>query len=292
MYEKPIESSPMPGHLRDQTGKTPPEIREPIPVSKSTRVEPVSHVVPTTDGIALWRLMSETYRDRRLANEKLERENELKRQQQPRSKQYKQREYQANYEEDKLNLSAKSEASQKDTYSQLIHNIRLAQLEIPDDKVHTPKPTQYEDYNDGVLRVHQCMTKKVFSVIDSTPIKHVAALFHKQHISGIPVIHYLSHQLVGMITISDIIAQSYNSDTVSTFQTQGGFFEQKSLAILDQPVKELMQHHVINVDPYFPVKDACTLMVENNIHRLVITDNGKVKGMFTTFDATRLLSQL
>src|SRR5690606_34149851 len=131
----------------------------------------------------------------------------------------------------------------------------------------------------------------VISVIDSTTIEQTASLFNKKKITGIPVVHYLSKRLMGIISTTDIITHIFEGKVISTFNTDGTFFRQDTLAILERPVKDFMNPDVITVSPYTSVKEACKIMSENNIHRVIVTENDKVKGVFSSSDVVRLLAK-
>ena len=71
---------------------------------------------------------------------------------------------------------------------------------------------------------------------------------------------------------------------MSSFQTQGTLFMQDSLAILSKPVSLYMNEKVIQVSKDCKVKEACKIMNEHNIKRLVVTEDMRVVGIFSAED--------
>lgn len=50
---------------------------------------------------------------------------------------------------------------------------------------------------------------------------------------------------------------------------------------------EMCTHKTIEVSPDISVKDAAALMVKNNIHHLVVIEDGSIKGIVSSIDIIR-----
>jgi len=50
---------------------------------------------------------------------------------------------------------------------------------------------------------------------------------------------------------------------------------------------EMCTHKIIEVSSDLTVKDAASLMVKNNIHHLVVTEDGSIKGIVSSIDILR-----
>ncbi len=173
----------------------------------------------------------------------------------------------------------------------LIQRLSNANIDVDPALLEEGENNEIEPSGD-ILKVSDVMTKNVVSVIDSMTIEQVASIFNKRRITGVPVINYHSKQPIGIISMSDIISHIFDDGFVSTFPIEGNnMFQQDTLAILDKPISELMHTEIIEISTDTTVKDACNLMIENDIHRVLVTQNNKVKGIFTSFDAVRILAK-
>jgi CBS domain-containing protein len=80
---------------------------------------------------------------------------------------------------------------------------------------------------------------------------------------------------VGLLTAGDIIAKVVA--------------KKKDLATIQ--VKAVMSSPLVTVDKKTTGEDALRTMVEYDVRRLLITDNGIIVGIFTTSDITKLVPQ-
>jgi CBS domain-containing protein len=87
-----------------------------------------------------------------------------------------------------------------------------------------------------------------------------------RHFGGAPVVDADGH-VVGMISLWDLI------DASGT-------------------VGDEMTPHVIALDASATVFQAAKLMLADNIHRVVVLEQGRLVGMVTTFDLVRALASL
>ncbi|PKL74744.1 MAG: hypothetical protein CVV27_18950 [Candidatus Melainabacteria bacterium HGW-Melainabacteria-1] len=140
------------------------------------------------------------------------------------------------------------------------------------------------------LNVGDVMTRKVVCVLESTTIEQVASICNRRGITGVPVVD-AKQSLIGIVTMSDIMRQLLDQKSLSTYAAQGGeVLEQKALAILDEPVRNYMHRKVVTVSPETGVSEACQLMMQHGIRRLVVARGDLVRGIFSAKDAVRVLS--
>lgn len=259
-------------------------------IGRAGGVSPVSAVsinASSIDGVEMWRYMSEVYKERRL---KKEREKEKQLQSNITSVENKDQGFQNNYESDSINISS-NKTHDKELMDVIMEKIWLANLDVNPNIVN-PLDEELKIPDDGVLRVGNVMSKNVISIIDSTTVEQIASLFNRNKITGVPVVHYLSKHVVGIVTMSDVIKHLLSKEIISLLHTEGTFFKQESLAILDKPAKEIMQKDVITVPADLPIKDVCKIMSEKQIHRVIITNNSdKLLGIFTSLDLVNLFAE-
>ncbi len=276
--EKKEEQMPV---FKADTLETEEDLIQPVAsVSGVSSVAPVSSNFSSIDAIGMWRLFSERLKNRRLGQ--FANQNQLN------PSQNNQPEFQDDYEQDNILISG-ADKSRK-FLDNLLEKLWYANLEVEPERLHKIEEEEYKHPDDGIIRVSDVMCKDVTCIIESTPIEFVASIFNKKHITSVPVVHYLSKHLEGILTMSDIVFHIFNEKPVSTFHTEGSFFRQDSLALLERPVSHFMQKNVIQITPDATIQEACKLMAEKEIHRLIVTKSNKVRGILTTSDITKFIA--
>ncbi len=280
------------------------------------RVDPVSYAIPkanavsairggigSMDAVEQWRSFSEQLRERReiadRAKQQLDNRSEPPNtttaptarssatpQRPPQDQQF-----QRSYEQDMVNLSSQADIS---TWG-LQKYLSEVRDPVPDEHLktyETPAELPEEDHYDiDDLQVKDVMVRKVVCILESTTLEQVASICNRRGITGVPVVNQ-NKGLIGIITMSDITKEIFSQAAVSSFASQEGgeILEQQSLALLDLPVREFMHRKVITAPPETTVREACRIMMENNIRRLVIARGDMVKGIFSAKDAVRVLA--
>ena len=276
------------------------------------RVDPVSYAIPKAsavsairggiggiDPIEQWRSFSEQLQERReiaaRAKQQLDQEQPAPQQrpspQTTAQRQPQDQQFQRSYEQDMVNLSSQTDVS---TWG-LQKYLSEVRDPVPDEHLktyETPEELPEEDHYDiDDLQVKDVMVRKVVCILESTTLEQVASICNRRGITGVPVVNQ-NKGLIGIITMSDITKEIFSQAAVSSFASQEGgeILEQQSLALLDLPVREFMHRKVITAPPETTVREACRIMMENNIRRLVIARGDLVKGIFSAKDAVRVLA--
>lgn len=295
MYEKNIvgtyfkeEQFPT---FKTDAGKEPPAISPVSRLGGVSSLAPISGLVSVHDPLDQWRSFSERLRERRLSHEGLQ--NQPIQQQARRSGpiQAPDQQYQKAYESDMVNIS--SQGSQHDPlYMNLQRYLSLVNHPIPDEEKRAYVIGDDEEHTnpDGRLRVGDVMTRHVVCVLESTSIEQVASLCNRRGFTGVPVIN-ANRALIGIVTLTDILNHLFEQKSLSTYaNTTGEILEQQALAILEEPVRNYMHRNVVTVSPSTPVKEACQLMMQQKIRRVVVTKGDVVKGIFSAQDAVKVLA--
>ena len=278
------------------------------------RVDPVSYAIPKAsavtairggiggvDAVEQWRSFSEQLRQRREIAERAKQNLDAAPRQSPpaqpqqspaaNSNQKQDKRFQRSYEQDMVNLSSQSDVT---TWG-LQKYLSEVRDPVPDEHLktyETPDEVSDEDHYDiDDLQVKDVMVRKVVCILESTTLEQVASICNRRGITGVPVVNQ-NKGLIGIITMTDITKEIFSQAAVSSFASQAGgeILEQQSLALLDLPVREFMHRKVITAPPETTVKEACRIMMENNIRRLVIARGDVVKGIFSSKDAVRVLA--
>jgi CBS domain-containing protein len=103
------------------------------------------------------------------------------------------------------------------------------------------------------------MTKDVITVQPTLPVKKLAAVLIKNHISGVPVADKRG-KIVGVVSEADIIAKK------------------------GKQVRSIMNGNVISVSEDTPVEVIAQIMTTHKVKRLPVMTNGKVVGIVSRAD--------
>jgi CBS domain-containing protein len=112
--------------------------------------------------------------------------------------------------------------------------------------------------------VADMMSQPVLTVTTVDVVGPIRDLMLDGRIHGVPVLD-AKGGLVGIVTSSDLV-------------------EEWSPA---QGVETVMSDRVVTVSPHATLADAARLMLQEQIHHLVVVDRAKVVGMFSSFDLLR-----
>jgi CBS domain-containing protein len=255
-------------------------------VSSVRPVSAAADPVHFADALEQWRYMSEKYRDQRLAREKAAKPGKTDA---PQVDLFSETDFQHDYENDMVSISGTKEKKYKEQ-EKILQRLSSANLEIVPELIVEPEELEIEPQN-GILTVADVMTKDVISVIDSMTIEQVASIFNKKKITGVPVVNYHTKELTGLISMSDIISHLFEGGMAFALHEENNALIPETLTIMDKKVSDLMKTNILRVSATSSIKDACNLMLENHIHRVLVTKNNRVQGIFTSYDAVRILAK-
>lgn len=171
------------------------------------------------------------------------------------------------------------------------HHLREVTHALPDDH-HGIFETMHElesDEHVGWLRLDQVMTRRVVCIRETVTLEEAASLCNRRGLSGLPVVDD-QNRLLGTISLKKVIHDLFAPEALSHFAAHGGVLETEALEMLDQPVSQHLEPHLLTLPPDTPLNQACRQMSEQGCERLVVTVDGVIKGLFTSRDAVRVLA--
>ena len=118
--------------------------------------------------------------------------------------------------------------------------------------------------------VKEAMKVNLVSVTPATPVIEAAKLMKQRKIGNVIVTQ--DNQPIGILTESDIIKK-----VVAEGKNPG-----------DILVKEVMSTPLLTIDPYLTLEDAVEKMNKCNLRRLPVIENGKLIGIITLKDISRM----
>jgi len=123
--------------------------------------------------------------------------------------------------------------------------------------------------NKGNVLVREAMKANPFTVKPKTSVKEVAIIMKDKGIGNCIVV---SDKPLGIITESDIIKKVVA----------------ENLKASEVNVEDIMSSPIIVIDPYVPLEEAMKMMGKCNIRRLPVVEKGKLIGIITNKDISKI----
>lgn len=120
-------------------------------------------------------------------------------------------------------------------------------------------------------QVRDIMVRNVVTIEHDKSAKDVAILLAEKEISSLVVIK--EGIPIGLVTERDLTRKVSTSDKKSA----------------EVPLAEIMSHNFRWVEPMTPIEDAVQKMINKNIRRLLVLENGKLAGIITETDLAKYL---
>jgi len=148
------------------------------------------------------------------------------------------------------------------------------------------------------LLVRDIMTHDVFAVAPDTNLTTVARLLSERSISGAPVIDSESRP-VGVISRSDLIRPIGKGASDGPGKSIFYLVTNDATVVTSAEVtctrvgiaSDVMQRFVLSVTPDRSVMDAVRLMVADEVHRLLVVEEGKLVGILSSMDVMKALTR-
>lgn len=142
------------------------------------------------------------------------------------------------------------------------------------------------------MRVESVMTREVVTVTEDVPIKDVAALLTRCHISGVPVCD-ADGAVVGVVSEADVLRKEEG-----LAPGVGGRFAWLFRRVDDELAKvaartagEAMTSPALTIRPTQQVAEAAQLMISHKINRLPVVARGKLVGIVSRADLLRAFAR-
>jgi CBS domain-containing protein len=120
------------------------------------------------------------------------------------------------------------------------------------------------------MKVSTLMSQPVLRIDSESTVQKAAELMGRERVGALLVT--TQGEVAGILTERDIISK--------IIATQGSLGETR--------VKDVMSKPLVTVNKNTSGEDAIRTMAENDVRRLPVTDNGRIIGIFTTSDVTKL----
>lgn len=123
-------------------------------------------------------------------------------------------------------------------------------------------------------------------------LEELADLFMERKVSGFPVVEPANGELLGLVSQRDLLASVAEGPGNGFYH---GVYEEFSSQFGVLPggcVEDIMTPFVYFATPETDIREVIELMLNKSIHRVVVTENRKLKGLVTTSQLLRVLSRI
>ena len=158
------------------------------------------------------------------------------------------------------------------------------------------------------VRALDLMRTDVLVLSTDTPVREAVERFEEYRIAGAPVVDG-NDRLVGFLSLKDVARSDHVADDridaeraswpTDGLDEEGGWDGDADVAFdgysprmkSAATVGDWMTPEVISVTPGATMETICKTLVEHGIHRVVVVEKGKVRGIVSTFDVVRHLAR-
>lgn len=155
------------------------------------------------------------------------------------------------------------------------------------------------------MRVRDAMETKLQTVQPRLPVAEFEQRLLEHRVGGFPVVE--DGKLVGVVTRSDVVrtlnVERTYQEQISDFYNSVSPFSEADVAesvaqigarigarIEDMTIKDVMCTTVLTAEPDQTLEEISRIMVDHGVHRLPVTEDGKLVGIVTTLDLVRLIA--
>ena len=151
----------------------------------------------------------------------------------------------------------------------------------------------------------EIMVRNLISARPDQRLSELEKMLVDHNISGVPVID--QSRLVGVVSRSDItrvqvlgeLLDSQIADELHWDETQADGFRhtegEKFQSFQDRmknfKVRDVMRSQVVTCSPTAPLPEVARLLVQNHIHRVIVTDGDRPVGIVSSLDLAKLVSK-
>ena len=127
------------------------------------------------------------------------------------------------------------------------------------------------------MKVAELMRTPVLTVDADDTVADAVVTLADGHVSALPVVDKRG-RLMGMLSTTDILAATAESDP------------ERRAEVLETPVRMLMTPRTLTIAPGAGVREAAQQLLYADVHRLFVTDQGRVVGVVSSTDVVRAIA--
>jgi CBS domain-containing protein len=154
-----------------------------------------------------------------------------------------------------------------------------------------------------MLRARDVMEPDVLTVAPSTSLAELSDFLISQRISGVPVVE--DGVLVGIVSRSDVVRSLSLERSLVGMMAEGashtdfapgeapapaGLPDSLSPELRRRTVRDIMVVDIVTVEPDAPIGEVARVLVERHLHRVLVTEGRKVRGVISALDLVGLIA--
>lgn len=163
------------------------------------------------------------------------------------------------------------------------------------------------------MQVRDAMQPHPIRIVPDETLAELERVLLAERVGGLPVVE--DGRLVGVVSRSDILrllgveravaeaqADFYREFYDDPFapsahaaredaEQREGIEQQIAQRMASLRVRDAMTPEVVAIDAGAPLRDAAALMAERRIHRLIVTEDGRLAGVLSALDVVRLVAE-
>ena len=148
------------------------------------------------------------------------------------------------------------------------------------------------------LTARDIMRKDVVTIGADASVRELAELLSQHKVSGVPVLDP-EGRVVGVATEGDVIYQDAELHFPHYVQFLDSViyvdsirrFEERFRKAYGTKVADIMSDEVISVEPDTSIRDIATEMIERDINRVPVVEDGKLVGIITRGDVVKAMAR-
>ena len=142
------------------------------------------------------------------------------------------------------------------------------------------------------MKVADVMTREVATVPASASLKEVAAVLAERRVSGLPVVNPAG-RVLGVISEADILAKERGAPERSRVHTalHPADAEKEHRHRVASVAGEAMTAPALLIEPDRTIAEAAARMLEADVNRLLVVENGRLVGIVSRADLVRAFTR-
>jgi CBS domain-containing protein len=140
------------------------------------------------------------------------------------------------------------------------------------------------------VKVQDIMRRDVITVRPETPLKEVARLLVEHRISGVPVVD-AEGRVLGVVSEADLVVKERGTEGERPRLLDALLGGNRAKAVLGKvearTAGDAMTTPAVTIEPGAPVRAAAARMVERQVNRLPVVEDGRLVGIVTRADIVR-----
>jgi CBS domain-containing protein len=148
------------------------------------------------------------------------------------------------------------------------------------------------------MKAKDIMSTQVITIGKDTTIEEIAHLLADNNISGVPVVEE-NGKVIGMVTQKDLLYKDVEPRFPAMVEILGGIiflngvrhYNEELRKMVATKAEDIMTRHVHMVRPDEKVERIAQLMVEEDINRVPVVEEGKLAGIISRADVIRYIAK-